>query len=307
MTKIAIMASPYKDSLEDFLYFLVEKLKNTSAPTGASKAIQVELENDSFDIYYFQSQCRFEYVAEFLHETPFSSANILIVGNFNHAEVVDLCVMIPRLRAVLTHRNPMLVEALGQAVRNDYLSPKEGHLRFSYVWRRSGEIDEHFEEIGRFARHSELFAGFRDIFLTTIKELVSNAFYNAPYDKLKNDFLFKNVARSKDVILPDQKSVMLKVYESHSKISLYVEDPFGSLKMEVFLENLLRASRRGDQQIRKNTSGSGVGLYTAFFTSNLFQINISSDHYTGMECLFYKTKRQRKYEEYGPNLIIRFK
>lgn len=148
------------------------------------------------------------------------------------------------------------------------------------------------------------FEGYAEDMITVLTELLSNAFFNAPYDQHTQDFPFKKLPRDLNVTLGEQKQVKVMLAEGPQFYSLKVTDPFGSLERKVFLENLERSSKRQHDQLRNEGPGSGVGLYTIYEYATEILVSIHTGVSTLFECSFYKSSRKKSYMEMGKNLVI---
>jgi len=111
------------------------------------------------------------------------------------------------------------------------------------------------------------------IVVDLLDELFMNAFYDAPLDEDGN-FKYADLNRSVPVIFPDNSPVVLEYASDGDFLGISVTDAWGTLNKDKIFMYLERCFAKGEDQIREDTGGAGLGLYKIFKSLNMFVVNI---------------------------------
>lgn len=110
-------------------------------------------------------------------------------------------------------------------------------------------------------------------FSAVADEFTTNACYNAPVDS-DGKSLYRNLERGKSVVLPDGKSVEVRLASDGQRIGISTSDAYGSLSPKMVLNYLAKCFRKGEDQIDDKEGGAGLGFYLVFESLSHFIINI---------------------------------
>lgn len=91
-------------------------------------------------------------------------------------------------------------------------------------------------------------------------EFLTNALYNAPVDS-QGARRYATWPRTRPVQLAEHEWIDMRYCCDGRRFGLSVADPFGSLALAQLQDNLARAFRRGEDQVREGEGGAGLGFY----------------------------------------------
>lgn len=234
-----------------------------------------------------------------------SAYKMLIICDDFGTKIFSIMREYPEIIGLLAPSNPLLMSRLFKLVG---LEDSEHTSQVKVIWEISIRHRQDCEKVKKMVFNSVnkdgVFEGFADDIVIVTAELLSNAFFNAPFDTHTQTFLFKKLLREADVSLGLDQEIEIVLAEAKEFYSIRVKDPFGSLERKQLLDNLERAARKDDGQLRTDGPGSGVGLYTIFEIANEICIDTHKGVYTSIECRFYKTTRKKNLAKMGKNFVI---
>ena len=104
-------------------------------------------------------------------------------------------------------------------------------------------------------------------------EFLTNALYNAPVDS-GGARRFAHWPRTRPVQLASNEWIDVRYCCDGRRFGLSVADPFGSLASARLQDNLARAFRRGEDQVREGDGGAGLGFYQILDSLSHLIVNI---------------------------------
>ncbi len=242
---------------------------------------------------------------EILRKDPLSHFKILALCETARDDIFSILSDFPEVHGILSPTNTLVERRIKRILGWERNADEAGEKTLWEIGiRQKRQGNDLKPMIQESLSKAVLYEGYAEDMITVLAELLSNAFFNAPFDQDTRTFPFKRSPRDVNVTLGDQKQVKVWLTEGPQFYSLTVHDPFGSLERRVLLENLERAAKRQHDQLRKEGPGSGVGLYTIFELATEISVTIHTGVSTLFECSFYKASRKRNYMEMGKNLVI---
>jgi len=212
--------------------------------------------------------------------SPVSSRTILLSDLTTREAFIDL------LKADLLHHliassAPKALDRLTLTVAQLLFNEPLGVQRFvpwgtqihGFVLTRS---ETKSEVLSRFAEYAEIMripSRLATLARSVCDEFIMNALYDAPTDR-KGRYLFADRPRNEPIELPDGNRARFRFCCTGSSLVVSILDPYGSLTPDVVRKNLLRTLSGGQDQLRSDSAGAGVGLYMAFRALSDWIINI---------------------------------
>jgi hypothetical protein len=138
---------------------------------------------------------------------------------------------------------------------------------------RSGDKDVVLGRLSEFATAMGVPPRLGALARTVADEFVMNALYDAPTDP-RGRPLFADTPRSQPVQLPEGHRARFQFACTGSSLLVASFDPYGSLRPGAVHANLRRTLAGGDDQIRQESAGAGMGLYMAFRSLSDWIINL---------------------------------
>ncbi len=105
-------------------------------------------------------------------------------------------------------------------------------------------------------------------------ELLMNAVYDAPVDRLSGAHRYHGLPRTTPVVLAADERPVLRFASDGRRFGVSITDPFGGLSPTTFRHYVAKGLRGGDSQIDQKVGGAGLGLYLLFSSLNSLVLNV---------------------------------
>jgi hypothetical protein len=165
------------------------------------------------------------------------------------------------------------------------------------------------EVLTRLSRYAVRLAGFNE-FAETVEtiawEIVSNAIFNAPVDRSNGQRKYIALPREQILDLNEDEFVKVEFGVDGEFLVLSIKDQFGLLDRSTIVDNLVRCSQKGENQMRTAPGGAGLGMYMVLNMASQLDFYVKPKVSTEVVCLINFSKRQKDYEEYGTSLNMFF-
>jgi hypothetical protein len=181
--------------------------------------------------------------------------------------------------ATLEQVLPGLVAMLGSDVppRTMALLGARAHGRRAMLYR-SARCEERLDRVSAFAAAQQASPRTAELFRDICGELLSNAFYDAPYEA---GLCPAPLARSTESSLPPDRPCEVIYGVVRDSLFLRVRDAYGSLRRERLLQVLARcASQEGHLGIDSSRGGAGLGMWRVFKGASLVAVSVVRGYFT---------------------------
>ena len=153
--------------------------------------------------------------------------------------------------------------------------------RRTIVVKKSAEREALLGVAREFALASGAQGRFADLLCNACDELLTNALYNAPVDRLGKP-RFAHLSRTNAVELDPGEEVTVTLAADAREMGISVLDPFGSLKVPTITQYLAKCLRRGSDLVDEKEGGAGLGLFYVFEAVSHFVVNLQAGARTEM-------------------------
>jgi len=151
------------------------------------------------------------------------------------------------------------------------------------------------------------FSDFAPMIATVTWELVMNAIYSAPFDKVSQRSRYSMVDRGTDIQLLPSEYVEFCYADTETAFAVAVSDRFGRLPKAEVIRSISRplASAASDQ-IRGGNHGAGVGYHMVVQSVSMLSMTVDRNISTTIVALFHHTRRRKAFLDCAPCILFQF-
>ena len=147
---------------------------------------------------------------------------------------------------------------------------EEPHITSSFI--RAFDKGQILRRLDKFLAQNDRLQGVYDLCMQAADELITNAIFAAPIDS-KGKPTNRELARTRDVILPEGHKANFFCSVSSHRVVVGVEDTFGSFHKPHLLSHLENSFLR-DQSVPRAANAGGAGLGLHFVVENAANVYI---------------------------------